>query len=248
MVAMEYTIGQVAKIAGVSVRTLHHYDEKGLVVPQRSPSGYRHYDASAIDMLQQVLFFRELGFPLADIAEILGQPGFDRIASLRRQRAYLVGRSARLRQLIKTIDRAIEAAEGEVHMSADEKLKGFDEGPYAQEAKERWGNTEAYAHSRKRLEGYSKDDVEAAKQEAEDIAARFGAVMRTGVSADSLAAMQLAEEHRLHIDQWWYPCSKQMHGNLGELYVQDQRFADYWDKHEPGLAQFVRDAIAANAV
>ncbi|NNF63912.1 MAG: MerR family transcriptional regulator [Acidimicrobiia bacterium] len=244
---MEYSIGEVAKIAGVSVRTLHHYDEKGLVVPQRSATGYRHYDSAAIDMLQQVLFFRELGFPLADIGEILAQPDFDRIGVLRRQREYLVGKSARLSQLIDTIDRAIEETQGERTMSADEKLKGFDQGPHAAEAKERWGDTEAYAHSQKRLSGYSKEDVEAAKQEAEDIAARFGELMRSGASSDSPQAVQLAEAHRLHIDRWWYPCSKQMHANLGDLYVQDQRFTDYWDKHEPGLARFVSEAITANA-
>lgn len=244
---MEYTIGQVAKIAGVSVRTLHHYDEKGLVVPQRSSSGYRHYDAAALDDLQQVLFFRELGFPLADIGEILARPGFDRIESLRRQRDHLVGSRERLGQLIKTIDREIQAAEGDIDMSAEEKFEGFDHGAHAEEAKERWGDTDAYAQSQRRLEGYSKDDVEAAKQEAENIAARFGELMRSGASADSLDATQLAEEHRLHIDRWWYPCSKSMHVNLGDLYVQDQRFTDYWDKHEPGLAQFVKAAITANA-
>ena len=247
MSSMEYTIGQVAKIAGVSVRTLHHYDEKGLVVPQRSSSGYRHYDAASLDDLQQVLFFRELGFPLADIREILARPGFDRIESLRRQRKHLVGRRDRLRQLITTIDRAIQAAEGDHDMSAEEKFEGFDHGEYAEETKERWGNTDSYAQSQQRLEGYSKDDVEKAKQEAEDIAARFGALKRSGADSDSPEAAQLAEEHRLHIDRWWYSCSKSMHVNLGDLYVQDQRFTDYWDKHEPGLAQYVKEAIAANA-
>lgn len=245
MAHMEYTVGRVAAVAGVSIRTLHHYDELGLVVPHRSESGYRVYTNANLDLLQQVLFYRKLGFSLADVAAILTDPSYDRTKSLRRQREHLMAKRYRYTQLVETIDKAIDASEGGREVSAEEKFAGFDE--YAEETKARWGDTDEYAHSRKRLAGYDKHDVETAQREADDIAIRFGELKRSGADATEVDAVALAEEHRLHIDKWWYPCPKEMHDNLGAMYVQDAKFTEFWAKHEAGLAEFVRDAIHANA-
>jgi MerR family transcriptional regulator, thiopeptide resistance regulator len=244
------TVGEVARLAGVTVRTLHHYDEIGLVrASGRSPGGYRLYDQHDLERLQTVRFYRELGFGLDAIRAAVDDPGFDRGDALRQQRALLVGEHRRLRRLVDAIDAAIDAHEGDRTMTDEELFEVFgDEQRELQaEAEERWGDTDAWEQSRRRTRDYSKADWEEVKAESEAIMARIVEVYRAGQPADSIDAMDAVEAHREQISRRFYDCSHEMQVGLGEMYVQDPRFTATYEDLAPGLAVWVRDAIRANA-
>lgn len=242
-----HKVKEVAQLSGVTVRTLHHYDEIGLLRPsRRTRSGYRLYDDADLLLLQQVLVYRELGLPLEKIKAIVHDPAFDRVAALREQRAELARRVEHAESMLRAVDTALRALEGETIMSTKDLFNGFDPAQYEEEAKQRWGSTEAYAESRRRMKDYSKDDLAGMKAELDGIMAKVAAAKVAGSAADSQEAMDLAEAHRLHIDRWFYPCSHGMHAGLGDMYVADARFTENLDKHGDGTAAFLRDAIAAN--
>jgi DNA-binding transcriptional MerR regulator len=248
---MGLTVGEVASLASVSVRTLHHYDDIGLLSPsERSENGYRHYGGDDLAALQQVLFFRELGFGLGEIARIMHDPSFDRLEALRMQRRMLTDKSAQLAHMIEAVEAALDATEGGVTMDAKDMFEAFgdfDPKEYEKEVEERWGGTEAYAESARRTTRYTKQDWLEIRAETEAVNAALAALMDEGVPADDPRAMDLAEEHRLQIDRRFYPCSQEMHVGLGEMYVMDSRFAQNYEKVRAGLAQYMRDAIEANA-
>lgn len=248
---MGLTIGEVAELASVSVRTLHHYDELGLIVPsERSENGYRHYDDGDVANLQQVLFFKELGFGLADIARIVHDPDFDRLGALRMQRRMLEDKAAQLTLMAEAVDAAIDAVRGGVTLDAKEVLEvfgDFDPKEYEQEAEERWGDTDAYKESARRTKRYTKEDWIEVRQETEAVNTALAALMDEGVAADDPRAMDLAEQHRANIDKRFYPVSQEMHVGLAEMYIADPRFAANYEKVHAGLAQYLHDAILANA-
>jgi MerR family transcriptional regulator, thiopeptide resistance regulator len=248
---MGRTVGEVAELAAVSVRTLHHYDDIGLLEPSvRTDGGYRLYSDDDLAALQQVLFFKELGFGLADIARIMHDPTFDRLEALRMQRRMLKEKSAQLAKMVKAVDAALDATEGGVTLDAKDMFESFgdfDPKEYEKEAEERWGGTDAYAESMRRTKRYTKEDWVEIKAESEAVNTALAALMDEGVPADDPRAMDLAEEHRLQIDHRFYPCSQEMHVGLGQMYVADPRFAKNYDTVRPGLAQYMCDAIAANA-
>lgn len=242
------TVSELAELAGVTVRTLHHYDEVGLLRPSaRSPAGYRLYDHDDLLRLQQIMFWRELGFTLAEIADALDDPEFDRVAALRDQRAELARRHDDLGQVLKAVDETLAELEGGKPTNEEEMFVAFDHTQYEEEAKERWGDTDAYKQSRERLKGMTKADYDRLAAENEAFVAKLAATFTSGVAADSEQAMDLAEEARLAIDRQFYECSKAMHVNLGEMYVADPRFTATYDTHAQGLAVWFRDAIVANA-
>jgi DNA-binding transcriptional MerR regulator len=246
-----YRVGEVARLAHVSVRTLHHYDAIGLLRPSgRSEAGYRLYTGADLERLQQVLFYREFGFPLAEIRRVMSDPRFDRRAALLAQRELVAGKSARLQALLQLIDTTLASLEGWTTMSDEEMFEAFgefDPREYQQEAKERWGHTETYAESARRTRGHTKEDWAAVKAEGDAINADMAALLDAGVPATDARAMDVAERHRLMIDGRFYPCSHEMHVNLGEMYVADPRFTATYEKVRPGLAAYMRDAIRANA-
>ncbi len=248
MITKTLTVGDVARLANVTIRTLHHYDEIGLVVPERSDSGYRIYGVPQIDRLQEVLFFRELGFSLKDITSIVGEPTYARESALIRQRKLLEAKTERLMAMLDAIDRAIETdTTGEI-MNYEEKLEvfgDFDPAEYEDEAKERWGDSDAYKQSVKRTSQYTKDDWLRNKAEVSEIYAAFMNLMRAGIPPASDQAAEVVERHRAHISHWYYDCSKEIHAGLGQMYVADPRFTKNIDKHGEGLAAYMSDAIAA---
>jgi len=248
---MGVTVGRLAKLAGVTVRTLHHYDEIGLLSPHgRTTSGYRVYSEGDLERLQQILFYRELGFPLEQIATILDDPDTDSLGHLRRQHALLLKRSGQLAEMIAAVEKAMEAAQVGINLTPEERFEVFgehDPDRYAVEAEERWGETEAYKQSRRNSASYSKEQWKEIVAAQQGNGARLGAALREGVPATSEAAMDLAEEHRQVIDRWFYQCGYAMHRKLGEMYLDDARFTEYYDAIEPGLAGYVRAAIDANA-
>jgi DNA-binding transcriptional MerR regulator len=245
------TVGRVARLAKVSVRTLHHYDAIGLLSPsERSEAGYRLYTVEDLERLQQVLLFRELGFPLGEIRRILLEPGFDRRSALEAQRQLLEEKAGRALRMRDTIDSALDALEKGTHVSDDEMFEvfgDFDPGQYEAEVQERWGDTEAYRESTRRARGYTKQDWARFKAESEEIGSAMATLMDESVAPNDPRAMDAVERARLQIDTWFYPCSHEMHVNLGRMYVADPRFTATYEKIRPGMAQWVCDAIEANA-
>ena len=244
------TVGQVAEQFGVTVRTLHHYDEIGLVHPHRTASGYRVYTADDLERLRHVVVYRRLGFPLEEIGPLLDDPHADVQAHLRRQRAAVVSRLDEMRDLVAAIDRALEAQMNGMALTPQEQKELFGEGfseEYAREAEERWGDTDAYRQSQERTRRYTKDDWRRIAAEGEEVTVRLAALKRAGTPADSVQAMDAAEAHRAQIDRWFYEVDHRMHRGLADMYLADPRFATTYDDREPGLAQYVHDAIHANA-
>jgi DNA-binding transcriptional MerR regulator len=246
-----YTVGEVARLSGVTVRTLHHYDEIGLLSPQeRSPAGYRRYGPEDLERLRQILTYRELGFTLEDIAAILADPGTDTLAHLRRQHELLTERLKRIQKMIDAVEFMMEAHQMGIQLTPEERFEvfgDFDPDQYAEEAEQRWGNTEAFRESQRRVASYTKDDWRRLKEESDRVYRRLTEAMASGVPADSPDAMDLAEEHRQHISRWFYECSYEIHRGLAEMYVTDHRFTENIDRYGAGLAAYLREAILANA-
>ncbi|WP_097188538.1 MerR family transcriptional regulator [Ornithinimicrobium cerasi] len=247
------TVGQVADHLGVTVRTLHHYDEIGLVVPSaRSRAGYRLYTEADLLRLQHVVVYRRLGLPLEEIGTILadGADSDTVVEHLRRQREAVTHRVAELTELVTAIDRALEAEMNDYAISREEQRElfgdGFDDG-YAAEAEERWGDTDAWAQSQQRAKSYRKEQWQQIKEEGDAVNARFVELMDAGVDAGSEQAMDAAEAARQQICTWFYDCPRPMHAAIAEMYVTDPRFTKTYEDVAPGLAQYVRDAVVANA-
>ncbi|KOG35401.1 MerR family transcriptional regulator [Streptomyces resistomycificus] len=248
---MSYSVGQVAGFAGVTVRALHHYDDIGLLVPsERSHAGHRRYNDADLDRLQQILFYRELGFPLDEVAALLDDPAADPRAHLRRQHELLTARIEKLQKMAAAVEHAMEARKMGINLTPEEKFEVFgDKDPeqYSEEAEQRWGGTEAYAESQRRAANYTKDDWKRIQAEVNSWGERYNALMDAGEPPAGEAAMGMAEEHRQHICTWFYECSYELHRCLGEMYVADERFREFYDSMRPGLAEHLRAAITANA-
>jgi MerR family transcriptional regulator, thiopeptide resistance regulator len=242
------SVGEVARLTGLTVRTRHHYDEIGLLKPaERTDADYRMYGEAELLRLHDILLWREVGMPLDEIARVLDDPDYDLVASLQMHRRHLVSRAVDLESRIEGIDRLLERMEGGVTMDEDlieEIFDGFKPAEYDDEARQKWGETEAYANSRKRADGYDADDWRAVKQESDEIMDGFADLLRNGVAADSSEASGLVLAHRRHISRF-YEVTPEIHCGLGDMYVQDPRFTATYDAVEPGLARYVRDAIHA---
>jgi len=241
----------VADLSGVTIRTLHHYDEIGLLSPSgRSAADYRIYEDSDIERLQRILFYRELGFALEEIATIVDDPRTDALGHLRRQRGLLTERIRRLSAMVDAIDYEMEARTMDIRLTPEERLEVFGKfrpEDYAEEAEQRWGETEAYKESRRRVSKYKKEDWQRLKAEEEGVRARLAAAFEAGLAPDSEEAMDAVEAHRQHISRWFYECTYEIHRGLTEVYVSDERFRSHYDTRTPGLADYIREAALANA-
>lgn len=247
-------VGDVAKVAGVSVRTLHHYDQIGLLRPRgRSVAGYRLYDRDDLLRLQQIQIGRSLGLCLAEIRAQIDDPDFDHRQALVDQRERLEARLDDTRRMLAAVDAALtELAETTPTRSVQgidwaSIFDGFDPEEHAAEAEARWGDSDAYRESARRTANYDESQWRAIKAEADAVLADFARCMRAGTPATHAAAVDLAERHRIHIDTWFYPCSAGKHASLADLYVSDARFEANFEKVAPGLAAYVAEAIRANA-
>lgn len=248
---MSYSIGQVARLAGVSTRTLHHYDEIGLLRPDdRTGAGYRRYGEPELARLQQILFYRELGFSLDEIKALLDDPDARPLDHLRRQHAMLLERAKSVRAMVDAVGKALEAEKMGISLTPEERFEVFgadDPARYADEAEQRWGDTDAYRESRRRTSAYTKSDWIAIRAESADIDGAFVGAMRAGEPADGDVATAIAERHRVHISERFYDCGYEMHRGLAEMYVADERFTANYEKQAAGLAQYIHDAVIANA-
>ncbi|WP_030734051.1 MerR family transcriptional regulator [Streptomyces sp. NRRL S-31] len=248
---MSYSVGQVAGFAGITVRTLHHYDEIGLLAPGgRTHAGHRRYTDADLDRLQQILFYRELGFPLDEVAVLLDDPDADPRAHLRRRHAVLTARIEKLRRMAAAVEHAMEARTMGIDLTPRERFEVFgDQDPeqYAEETERRWGGTEAYAESQRRAAAYTKEDWKRIKAEADAWGERYAALVAAGERPAGEAAMDLAEEHRRHIGRHYFEVPYEMHRCFAEMYVRDERFKAFYDSLRPGFAEHLHDAILANA-
>lgn len=249
-----YLVKEVAEIAGVSVRTLHHYDEIELLVPAgRTDAGYRLYDDDDLLRLQQILLGRELGLTLEEIRRSLSEPDFDRRGALLAQRAELEKRAEQTAGMLRAVDAALallertDAGESAEGVSLKTLFDGFDPSRYEAEAEQRWGHTDTFAESKERTSRYTPEDWQ---RFAAEQAAIYGAAFRAlqaGKPPTDPDALAAAERHRESIDRWFYPCSHEMHCNLAAMYEQDRRFAENIDKYGVGLTPFLVSAIRENA-
>ena len=246
-----WTVGQVAAQFGVTVRTLHHYDEIGLLAPsERSTAGYRQYTTRDLERLQSIVVYRRLGFPLEEVA-VLVDGEEDLVAHLRRQRDAVTARLGEMQDLVAAIDKALEKQMSNEPATTEDMVELFGEGweDADGEAEQKWGDSTAWKESKRRTKDYTRADWEAVKAEADQLQQAFLDAKRAGRPPTSEEAMDAAEAHRLHIDQRFYALDHAFHRNLGDLYVQDPRFTATYDESlgEPGLAEYVRAAIHANA-
>jgi DNA-binding transcriptional MerR regulator len=244
------TVGAVAALTGVSVRTLHHYDHTGVVVPSvRTAAGYRGYTDADIERLHMVLVYRAAGLPLDEIRRLLDDADADVLARLQHQRAVLLERADRLQHTIKAVEELMSAHRSGIQLTAEEQVEIFgttsfgDE--YADEARERWGETDAWRQSQQRVAAFTKQvwiDIQA---ENTALLNALAAAKSAGVAPGSAQGNALAQRHRASIARY-YDCDDAMHRCLVEMYVADERFTQYYDDAEPGLAQFLHDLVLAS--
>jgi DNA-binding transcriptional MerR regulator len=241
---MSYTVHELATLAGVSARTLHYYDEIGLLNPTGTKrNGYRFYEEAELLKLQQILFFKELDFPLADIQGMLSNPRFSMERALRDQKKMLELKKDRLDTLVKTINKTIKKINKEKNMKDDELYDGLDTKQmeaYAKEAKERWGKTDAWKQSQERTKNWTKADYQKIKEEGDKWMERFLLVVPNGIKSPEVQA--LIAEHYNGLRKFYEP-NLEMYRGLGSMYVDDSRFTAYYDKHQPGLAVFMKEAM-----
>ena len=236
------TVGEVSTLLGVSVRALHHWDESGLVHPsRRSDAGYRLYCETDIMRIQQVLVYRQTGMSLADIKEVLDEPGADAVTHLRRQRELLQGQVSHLQQMLLSIDTILDMQQLTV------EIWGTDWDPvYLAEAQAKWGDTEEWAESARRKARMTRADWEQAHSETVALETALAEAMHSGVEPGSPEANALARWHRKDLNRWFeVSTSKQV--VIARSYVADERYARYYDKRAPGLAAWVKDVIDAGA-
>lgn len=239
-------VKEVADLTGISVRTLHYYDEIGLLKPEATTAaGYREYSEKNLATLQQILFFRELGFPLQKIKEIITNPSFDRQKALEVQHKMLLKKRSQLDRIIKTIEKTIQHEKGEIKMSNKDRFAGFDfsHNPYEKEARELWGDA-TVDEANARLAALSKSEQEKFAERFKEIYENLAKVRH--LPADSEEAQAAIEEWYLFLNRIG-DYSLEAFKNLGEMYVNDQRFTENIDKFGEGLARFMREAMAVYA-
>ena len=246
---MEYTINKLAKLAGVSTRTLRWYDECDLLKPHRiSSNGYRVYGQAEVDRLQQILFYRELGVELSEIGRILAAKDFDGLAALKSHYAALCAKREQLNSLISNVEKSISAMKGNITMSDNEKFEGFkqklidnNEQQYGDEIRAKYGDI-SINRTNAKVKGMTKEQY----AEAEDLSQQVNEVLKTAFEQgdpNSESAKKAYELHKKWLCYFWDDYSKEAHVGVAQMYVDDPRFAAYYDKIAPGASVFLRDVI-----
>lgn len=248
-----HTVKEVAELSRVSVRTLRFYDEIGLLKPAYiGDNGYRYYDKPQLLALQQILFYRELGFELAVIQKILADPGFDRAEALRSHREKLIKESDRTATLIRTIDQTLAHLEGEVPMKEAEMYLGFDpekQAAHEREVIERWGEpaSEHVEESRRRTKNWKKADYDQVKKDYEDLHREFTAALLRGAPVEDSDVQNLVGSHFAVINRFWTP-SRESYIGLGAMYCDHPEFRKLYDSYHPRLAEYLAEAMRVYAM
>ncbi|MFE7974392.1 MerR family transcriptional regulator [Streptomyces shenzhenensis] len=252
---MSYSVGQVSAFAKVTVRTLHHYDKAGLLSPSgRSHTGYRLYSDADLVRLQQILFYRELGFSLDEIAAILKDPQSNALKHLQARQHQLSEETARLQRLAEVAERAIEVQQTGVSLTPQERFEVFGEITfdlsYATEAELKWAQSDGRREAMARADAHTKEDWQQLMGEAAAWRAELLAAFDEGEPSHGERAMDLAEEYRLHISRWFTACPHDRHQRIADDFIADPRafaLAVPPSQQRPGLAAYVRKAVHANA-
>lgn len=252
---MNYTIQQLAGLAGISTRTLRYYDEIGLITPKRAgSSGYRTYGENEVDALQQVLFFKEMGFELDVIKKIMSEPSFNRLEAMRQHLEKLQKQEQRIQLLIQTVKKTILKEQGGIFMSDKEKFTGFkkeliekNEAQYGAEIRKKYGDKEVDESNRKMM-NLSEEEYEKIQSIAEEIKVRLEKAVSENADAKGSTGKEIVELHKSWLGYTWASYSAKAHCGLGEMYVADERFTKYYDDKVKGCAEFLRDAINAHVV
>lgn len=246
---MEYTVRKLAQMAGVTARTLRYYDEIGILKPARiSSSGYRIYGQAEIDRLQQILFYRELELSLDSIKEIITSPAFSHVDALLEHRKKLLAKREQLDLLLANINKTIDAAEGRVKMSDNEKFEGFkqaiideNEKKYGEEIRNKYGD-DVVEQSNNKIKGMTMEQYSEFEELGKQVLETLKVAFATGDPSGELA-QRTADLHRQWLSYTWSGYSKEAHAGIAQMYVEDERFKAYYDKVKPGSAEFLRDAI-----
>ncbi|RSK29085.1 MerR family transcriptional regulator [Bacillus sp. HMF5848] len=248
---MGYKVKEVADLVGISVRTLHYYDQIDLLSPKYvTDSGYRIYTDEDLEMLQQILFFKELDFSLQDIKEILESEHFDRMHALQAHKLMLLEKYKRLATIIETVEKTIATYRGGTTMSNKERFEGFNmakleehRGKYVEEVQQKYGNTDAYRESQQKTSTYSQEDWVRITKKGNDIYKEIAEQMDKGPTHPDVQA--LIASYRQYITDNFYNCTPEIYRGLADMYIVDERFAKNINKAHEGLAQFLSEAIHA---
>jgi DNA-binding transcriptional MerR regulator len=248
-VTMEYTVQKLGKLAGISTRTLRYYDEINLLKPARvNSNGYRIYGKQEVDRLQQILFYRELGVCLESIRDIVTAPSFDGTKALLEHHEKLLQKKEQLEQLIANVEKTIATIEGRRVMSDIEKFEGFknqmieeNEEKYGKEIREKYGKA-TIENSNKKLKNMTEEQYKEVTALEEAVIDKLSKAMKTGNPASELA-QEAAKLHKQWLCYYWDNYTKEAHAGIAQMYVADERFTQYYDKAQPGTAEFLRDAI-----
>jgi len=239
---MKYTVAQLSALSGVSIRTLHYYDQIGLLRPSFvRANGYRVYEDKEVLKLQQILLFRELEFPLEQISTMMTAKKFDVEEALRDQRRMLMLKKAHIDLLIAVVDKRLKGGE---HMTNKQSFGVFSDkelDAFKSEAKKRWGDTDAYKQSVERTKHWTKEDYNRIAVEGSKFTESLSKMMDRGIEDPKV--QEMIGQHYAGIQQF-YDCPLDMYKNLGAMYVDDPRFTAYYDKFRPGMAVFMKNAIA----
>ena len=246
---MEYTINKIAQLSGISTRTLRYYDDFGLLVPSRmSSNGYRIYGQKEIDKLQHILFYRELGFPLEEIKQIISNDNFDINNALHGHLSALIAKRSQLDILIANVEKTMLSTKGEVKMNNKEKFKGFghqlveeNEAKYGEEIRKSYGDDVVEA-SHDKIKGMTKEQYAEIEALSAEVNEALKIAFEQGDPASELA-QKACELHQAWLSYFWAHYTKEAHIGLAEMYIADERFTAYYDKIASGCTEFLRDAI-----
>ena len=246
---MEYTVQKLGELAGVSTRTLRYYDEIGILKPARiNSSGYRIYGQNEVNRLQQILFYKELGVSLEEIRDIVTDPAFDAKKALKQHLGKLLDKRLQIDTLIANVEKTLAVTEGRIEMSDKEKFDGFkqkliqeNEEKYGKEVRGKFGD-EVVEQSNNAFKNMTKEDYDAFEALGDEILKTLAEAFKTEDPAGELG-QKTADLHKQWIEKAWGRYSKEAHAGVAQMYVDDERFTAYYDKEQPGLATFLRDAV-----
>jgi DNA-binding transcriptional MerR regulator len=243
---MSYTVQKLATLAGISVRTLHYYDEIGLLRPAGvKKNGYRYYEEAELLQLQQILFFRELDFPLEDIKRVLSSPAFNMSEALRDQKKLIELKKTRLTKLVQTIDKTLKKINKQTIMKDEELYGNFSKEEmerYTEEAREKWGKTEAFKQSEARVKKMGKEGLKRVLEESGKITVEIAECLKSGAPATSEKTQKLITKHYAGLRAFYEP-NLELYQGLAEMYVVDDRFKQNYEKVAKGLAEYMRDGM-----
>ncbi len=246
---MEYTVKELAELAGVTSRTVRYYDEIDLLKPARiNSSGYRIYGQKEVDRLQQILFYRELEVGLENIRKIINSTSFDELEALKEHHENLLEKKEQLELLIANVNKTIAVKERGINMSDKEKFEGFkkklikdNEKKYGEEIRAKYGE-DIVDKSNKKLKNMTREEYNQVTELEDEFLETLAETFKTGDAAGELA-QEAADLHRKWLSFYWDSYSKEAHAGLAAMYVADERFKSYYDKKQPGTAEFLKDDI-----